>query len=130
MQNNLNLLAGLLLLFSIQLQAQTPNRITIKGTIQDTLGETIVHATVMLLNPEDTTLVNFSRSDDKGEFSFKNVRNAPYLFKISYIGNGRERPGCAGHQTDQPATYGGGDQNGQSALAHPRRHDRVRCHDL
>lgn len=77
----------LLLFFCISLSAQqSPNRVTIKGSIRDTSGAEIPFATVMLLSPKDTTLVNFSRSDDKGHFAFKNVRNAPYLFKISYIG--------------------------------------------
>ena len=80
------LLASLLLCGCVQLYAQTPNRVTIKGSIQDTVGAEIPFATVMLLNPEDSTLVNFSRSDEKGAFAFKNVRNDPYIFKISYIG--------------------------------------------
>ncbi|MCB9316361.1 MAG: outer membrane beta-barrel protein [Lewinellaceae bacterium] len=80
------LLASLLLCGCVQLYAQTPNRVTIKGSIQDTVGTEIPFATVMLLNPEDSTLVNFSRSDEKGAFAFKNVRNDPYIFKISYIG--------------------------------------------
>lgn len=74
------------LLFSSVLSAQSPNRVTIKGAIRDTSGAEIPFATVMLLNPKDTTLVNFSRSDDKGNFAFKNIKNASYLFKISYIG--------------------------------------------
>ena len=77
---------GLLLFCLPRLSAQNPSRVTIKGQIADTTGEFIPFATVMLLNPKDTTLVNFSRSDEKGGFTFKNVRNAPYLFKISYIG--------------------------------------------
>ncbi len=77
---------GLFLFLNSPLLAQTPNRVTIKGVIQDSTEAEIAFATVMLLNPEDTTLVNFSRSDDKGVFAFKNVRNKPYLLKISYVG--------------------------------------------
>lgn len=80
------LLAFLFFLFCATLSAQSPNRVTIKGTIRDTSGADIPFATVMLLSPKDTTLVNFSRSDDKGNFAFKNIKNVPYLFKISYIG--------------------------------------------
>ncbi len=76
----------LLLLASHLLSAQNPTKTTIKGLVTDTLGVELPFATVMLLNPKDTTLVNFTRSDEKGAFSFKNVRNAPYLLKISYIG--------------------------------------------
>ena len=77
---------GVFILSLPKLTAQNPSRVTIKGFIADTTGAEIAYATVMLLNPKDTTLVNFSRSDDKGAFVFKNVRTVPYLFKISYIG--------------------------------------------
>jgi hypothetical protein len=77
---------ALLLCFCQLLSAQTPNRITIKGNAKDTLNNDLAYATVMLLNPKDTTLMNFTRSDDKGAFSFKNVKNTAYLLKISYIG--------------------------------------------
>jgi hypothetical protein len=42
--------------------------------------------TVMLLNPVDSTLVNFTRGDDKGAFQLKNVKNETYLLKVSYVG--------------------------------------------
>ncbi|MCB0523810.1 MAG: TonB-dependent receptor [Lewinellaceae bacterium] len=68
------------------LSAQNPSRVTIKGTAVDSFENIMSYATVMLLNPVDTTLVNFTRSDEKGSFSFKNVKNRDYLLKISYIG--------------------------------------------
>ncbi|MEO6758639.1 MAG: TonB-dependent receptor, partial [Saprospiraceae bacterium] len=76
----------LLLLACQLLSAQNPGKTTIKGVVSDTLDSEMAFATVMLLNPKDTTLVNFTRSDEKGAFSFKNVRNVDYLLKISYIG--------------------------------------------
>ncbi len=80
-------LPTLLLLLACQLlSAQNPAKTTIKGLVADTLNAELPFATVMLLNPKDTTLVNFTRSDEQGAFSFKNVRNVPYLLKISYIG--------------------------------------------
>ena len=66
--------------------AQNLNRITIKGMAMDTSGADMPFATVMLLNPSDSTLVNFTRADDKGGFVFKNVKNSAYLLKISYVG--------------------------------------------
>ena len=66
--------------------AQSPNRLTIRGVVEDSTGEKISFATVMLLSPADSTLVNFTRSDDQGAFSFKNVPNNPYLLKISFTG--------------------------------------------
>jgi hypothetical protein len=75
-----------LLLFSTALAAQNPSRLTIKGTVIDTSGDETPLPTVMLLNPTDSTLINFTRGNDKGEFSFKNVKNVPYLLKVSYVG--------------------------------------------
>ncbi|MBX2889551.1 MAG: TonB-dependent receptor [Saprospiraceae bacterium] len=75
-----------LLLFCHFLSAQNPSRITIKGIVVDSTGEEIVMPTVMLLNPTDSALVNFTRGDDKGVFQLKNVKNEPYLLKISYVG--------------------------------------------
>lgn len=80
-------LPALLCLFPLFLLAQTPSRTTIKGVVRDTTDVPAEYATVMLLNPVDSTLVNFSRSDETGAFAFKNVKNAPYIFKISYIGH-------------------------------------------
>lgn len=74
------------LLFSFWATAQNPSKTTLKGAIVDSSGMEIAFATVMLLHPADSTLINFSRSDEKGNFAFKNVKNVPYLFKVSYVG--------------------------------------------
>lgn len=66
-------------------QAQKPSRATIKGALQDTLHEAVPFATVMLLNPVDSSLVNFTTSNDNGEFSFNNVKNSTYLLKVSHV---------------------------------------------
>ena len=66
--------------------AQNPSKITIQGSVQDTLGAELPFATVMLLNPKDSALLNFSQSNDKGVFTFKNMKNVAYLLKISYVG--------------------------------------------
>lgn len=81
------LLAAGLCLLTGALAAQAPNRITIKGAVAtDSTGEPAIFATVMLLNPADSTLLTFTRSDEKGAFAFQNVKNAAYLLKISYLG--------------------------------------------
>ncbi len=66
--------------------AQNPSKITIKGHVQDTLGVEQPFATVMLLSPKDSALLNFTRGDDKGHFEFKNVKNTTYLLKMSFVG--------------------------------------------
>ncbi len=80
------LLAAALFCTCATVFAQNPNKITIKGVVRDTSGSEITMPTVMLLNPKDSTLVNFTRGDGVGVFEFKNVRNVPYLLKVSYLG--------------------------------------------
>ncbi len=79
------LLLSLLLGGMVTLYAQNPARITIQGIIQDTTSTTLPAATVMLLQPKDSALVNFTRTDENGFFSFKNVKNTGYLLKVSYV---------------------------------------------
>ncbi|MEA5460025.1 TonB-dependent receptor [Arcicella sp. LKC2W] len=66
--------------------AQNPVRVTLKGVVQDTSSAVLGGATVMLLQPKDSALVNFSRANDKGAFEFRNVKNVNYILKISYVG--------------------------------------------
>ena len=80
------LLLLLCLFSSILVKAQNPTRVTIKGIVQDTNSVVMSGATAMLLQPKDSSLVNFSRANDKGVFEFRNVKNAPYLLKISFVG--------------------------------------------
>ena len=65
---------------------QTPNKFNIRGVVSDTNKVTLPSATVMLLTPKDSALINFGRTNDKGEFEFKNVRRGEYLLKITYVG--------------------------------------------
>lgn len=65
--------------------AQNPAKVTIKGSVVDTTNQPAPYPTVMLLNPTDSSLINFTRADEKGGFEFKNLRNVPYLLKISLI---------------------------------------------
>lgn len=73
-------------LFCASIYAQNPAKITIKGVIQDTSAAVMNGATVMLLTPKDSALVNFSRANDKGVFEFRNVKNGTYILKVSYVG--------------------------------------------
>ncbi len=83
-----NIVIAILCLFSLQtaLFAQNPSKVTLKGLVQDTLGAEQPFTTVMLLNPKDSALLNFTRSDEKGVFEFKNVKNRAYLLKMSFVG--------------------------------------------
>ncbi len=68
------------------LRGQVSNRFGIKGTVADTNGVSLPAATVMLLAPKDSALINFGRTSDKGAFEFKNVKRGSYLLKITYVG--------------------------------------------
>jgi hypothetical protein len=61
------------------------SQVNISGTVRDTLGEEVPFATVMLLNRNDSTLVNYTMSNSTGYFSFKSVKNSGYLLKISHV---------------------------------------------
>ena len=75
----------LISLFSSLVQAEKPTRTSIKGVLQDTTHEVIPFATVMLLNPADSSLINFTTTNDNGIFSFNNVKNSAYLFKAQHV---------------------------------------------
>lgn len=70
---------------AVHAQMPSPNRTTIKGFIKDTNNNAAAFATVMLLNPGDSTLLNFTQSNVDGAFTFNNIKNTPYLLKVSHI---------------------------------------------
>lgn len=61
-------------------------KFSIKGVVTDAESSPLPSTTVMLLNPKDSTLVNFGVSDIKGAFEIKNVNKGEYLLKISFVG--------------------------------------------
>ncbi|ELR68561.1 TonB-dependent receptor [Fulvivirga imtechensis AK7] len=58
----------------------------IKGEVADENGGGLPAATVMLLNAEDSTLVNFTVTNADGVFELKNVRNKRWLVKATFLG--------------------------------------------
>ncbi|GAB4021624.1 outer membrane beta-barrel protein [Spirosoma koreense] len=85
---NLFLLAVLCLLITgLYAQSPTPpTRFTIQGRAVDTASAALPSSTVMLLNPKDSALVNFTRATETGAFTFKNVKVGTYLLKVSFVG--------------------------------------------
>lgn len=61
-------------------------KFSIKGVLVDTTQRPLEGATVMLLDGKDTSLVSFSRSQSAGTFEFKNVVQASYFLKVTYMG--------------------------------------------
>ncbi|CAG4994611.1 hypothetical protein DYBT9275_01429 [Dyadobacter sp. CECT 9275] len=84
MKKILLLLSCCLLVLSAN--AQTGGRFTLKGTMADTAGVGLPEATVMLLAPKDSSLVNFGRTGKDGSFEFKNLKRLPYILKVTYVG--------------------------------------------
>jgi hypothetical protein len=80
----------LLLLFcsliALVTHAQSQGRFAMKGIVTDTSGNGLPEATVMLLLPKDSSLVNFGRTAKDGSFEFKNLKRIAYLLKVSYVG--------------------------------------------
>lgn len=64
----------------------TAQKFSIKGTVSDTLNNPMPSATVMLLNPKDSSLVNFGVTNVSGAFEIKNVNKGTYQLKISFVG--------------------------------------------
>ena len=76
-------------LLSTALYAQSPpslTRFTLQGRAVDTSSVPLPSSTVMLLSAKDSSLVNFTRTGDKGAFFFKNIKVGNYVLKISYVG--------------------------------------------
>lgn len=66
----------------------TAQKFSIKGTVTDSLNSPMPSATVMLLNPKDSSLVNFGVTNVSGAFEIKNVNKGTYQLKISFVGFG------------------------------------------
>jgi hypothetical protein len=61
-------------------------KFSIRGQLVDTLSNPLPSATILLLNPKDSSLVNFVLGDVNGNFTLKNVSKGEHLIKVSYIG--------------------------------------------
>ncbi|WP_019990521.1 outer membrane beta-barrel protein [Rudanella lutea] len=82
------ILTGLLCLLMTGVFAQSaPARFNLLGKAVDTSAVALNGATVMLLTPKDSALVNFTRTSETGAFQFKNLKRGTYLLKISYVGS-------------------------------------------
>lgn len=85
---NVFLLLGLCLSVLATRAQNSPNpvRFTLQAVVTDTTTKPLSGATVMLLNPKDSALVNFTRTVETGAVSLKNVKKGTYILKITYVG--------------------------------------------
>lgn len=75
----------LLLMAVVAAQALYAQKITVKGKLVDSSGNPLPMATILFLNPKDSTLVNFGATNKEGLFEVKNLNRAEYLFKVTYV---------------------------------------------
>ncbi|MFN8337206.1 MAG: outer membrane beta-barrel family protein [Cyclobacteriaceae bacterium] len=75
----------LLLTAVLAAQALYAQKITVKGKLVDSSGSPLPMATILFLNPKDSTLVNFGATNKDGLFEVKNLNRAEYLFKVTYV---------------------------------------------
>lgn len=74
---------AILLVTVLFAQAQ---RFTIKGSVTDPEHGGLPNATVLLLNPVDSTMTNYALTNTNGVFNIQNVARKDYLLRITYIG--------------------------------------------
>ncbi|MBX2960866.1 MAG: outer membrane beta-barrel protein [Cyclobacteriaceae bacterium] len=75
----------LLTLMSLALMGYA-QKFTLKGQLTDSSGAALASATVLVLNPKDSSLVNFGVSNSHGFFEIKNLNRANYLFRVTFVG--------------------------------------------
>jgi len=61
-------------------------KISISGRLLDENKTGLPSATVMLLQPSDSSLLAFTTTNTEGKFDFKNQQNKSYLFRVTYVG--------------------------------------------
>ena len=76
---------SLFLCLSLHTTAQS-DTYQIDGVVEDTLGNPLIYATVLLLEEADSTLVEFTRTELDGSFRFKGVPRGNHIVKSSYVG--------------------------------------------
>lgn len=76
----------ILFVLTLSFQFAVAQKFSLKGQVTDTVSSPMPSATVMLLNPKDSSLVNFGVSDTKGFFEIKNVSKGVYDVKITFLG--------------------------------------------
>lgn len=70
---------------ALTVQAQT-GKTTFKGIVEDETGLPIPGATLMILDANDSTLVQFGSTDAQGTFSIRNVPKGDYLLHVTFLG--------------------------------------------
>ena len=76
----------LLIVFLFMCNLVMAQKFMLRGQVTDTLANAMPSSTVMLLNPKDSSLINFGVTDVKGFFEMKNISKGDYQVKITFVG--------------------------------------------
>ncbi len=79
-----NISIFVLFTISINISLYSQNGL-IKGILKDTTNDALSLASVMLLDPLDSTLIEYTQADDNGQFEFNSVPFRKYLLKANYV---------------------------------------------
>jgi hypothetical protein len=79
-------IAGILIFIMASSYALNAQRFSIEGVLNDSTGAPLSSATVLVLHPKDSSLVNFSASDVNGRFIIGNLNFQKLLLKITFVG--------------------------------------------
>ena len=84
----MNRFSSLLLAFALLLSfASKAQNFQVQGIITDSSAKrNLPYATISLVHAKDSSLVSFTRSDEEGNFSIKNMAAGKFLLSISYVG--------------------------------------------
>ncbi len=58
----------------------------VTGIVTDTLGESLIGASVLLSAKKDSTMMGFSLTDIKGNFKIENIQEGEYFLQVTYMG--------------------------------------------
>lgn len=61
-------------------------QVIVSGTVTDEQQAAIPTATILLLNPQDSSMVKGAVTDDSGRFQFQSVKPGSYILSVSMIG--------------------------------------------
>ena len=59
---------------------------SVEGSVVEKEGEALPYASVLLLQPKDSSLLAATTSSDQGVFLFEGVQKGNYILKITYLG--------------------------------------------
>ncbi|MCB9082247.1 MAG: TonB-dependent receptor [Lewinellaceae bacterium] len=86
MKQRFTYLVLLFLFCSGFLLAQNGKPTRISGSVVDSTGAALPAATVMLLQARDSALVQFTLTDNQGQFNIPRINTGEYFLQISYVG--------------------------------------------